>query len=412
MAKHEKKRGGFGRTLKELTRYPVLLLFFVLLFGMFAVDIAVPDKERSAVENTVLAQRPVLSLEGKKDISGVMTAVNTYVKAYEKYVKEQVAGRDGWIALQAGVETTVLQKTQSGGMLLGKDGKMFARTYSLLADEQKRLPLNTQAVSKLAARWPGLVSVMLVPSASTVYPEAVPAGAPLIDENALLDEAFAAFAAAGAHVLDAREALAAHKDEYLYYRTDHHWTTTGAYRAYEAYCESQGLTPFDRAAHTAVQVPEFYGTSWAKARNWNAVPDVIEYYELPNTMQIYSIAPGAGSEVTMAGLAENGPATGLYNDAQWAEYDKYAAFLQGNHGFVRVQGDGTGSVLVVKDSYANSFIPYLTANYETIDVVDFRYFSSGLDGLIAENGYDQVLVLYSFASFKADLFLSRAGIGG
>ena len=398
--------GRFGKKLKELAAHPALVLFFVFLFGLFFLDLAVPDKDRSELENTTLAQRPTLSLEGK-NLSGVASAVNDYFTGYSRYVKEQVAGRDGWIGLQAGFETLLFQKTESGGMLLGKNGQMFARTYGLLSGEQKRLPLNTNAVCSLAQRWPGRVTVLLAPAASTVYPEQVPAGAPLLDEDARLDDAFAAFAAAGASVLDVRETLRAHSDEYIYYRTDHHWTTTGAYYAYEAYCQAQGLTPFDRAAHTAVEVPGFYGTSYAKARPPFAKADTITYYDLPNRMQVYTVQ-GNG---TLAAPAD-GAATGLYDPNQWAAYDKYAAFLYGNNGFSRIEGDGTGRVLVVKDSYANSFVPYLTANYAVIDVVDFRAYPAGLDSLIAENDYDQVLVLYSFASFKADLYLSRAGLAG
>ena len=398
--------GRFGKKLKELAAHPALVLFFVFLFGLFFLDLAVPDKDRSELENTTLAQRPTLSLEGKS-LAGAATAVNDYFTSYSKYVKEQVAGRDGWIGLQAGFETLLFQKTESGGMLLGKNGQMFARTYSLLSGEQKRLPLNTSAVCSLAQRWPGRVTVLLAPAASTIYPEQVPAGAPLLDEDAYLDDAFAAFAGAGASVLDVRDTLHAHSEEYIYYRTDHHWTTTGAYYAYEAYCEAQGLTPFDRAAHTAVEVPNFYGTSYAKARIPFAEADTITYYDLPNRMQVYTVQ-GNG---TLAAPAD-GAATGLYDEAQWAAYDKYAAFLYGNNGFSRIEGDGTGRVLVVKDSYANSFVPYLTANYAVIDVVDFRAYPAGLDSLIAENDYDQVLVLYSFASFKADLYLSRAGLTG
>lgn len=398
--------GRFGKKLKELAAHPALVLFFVFLFGLFFLDLAVPDKDRSELENTTLAQRPTLSLAGK-NLAGAATAVNDYFTSYSKYVKEQVAGRDGWIGLQAGFETLLFQKTESGGMLLGKNGQMFARTYSLLSGEQKRLPLNTSAVCSLAQRWPGRVTVLLAPAASTIYPEQVPSGAPLLDEDAYLDDAFAAFAGAGASVLDVRDTLRAHSDEYIYYRTDHHWTTTGAYYAYEAYCEAQGLTPFDRAAHTAVEVPNFYGTSYAKARIPFAEADTITYYDLPNRMQVYTVQ-GNG---TLAAPAD-GAATGLYDEAQWAAYDKYAAFLYGNNGFSRIEGDGMGRVLVVKDSYANSFVPYLTANYAVIDVVDFRAYPAGLDSLIAENDYDQVLVLYSFASFKADLYLSRAGLTG
>ena len=104
--------------------------------------------------------------------------------------------------------------------------------------------------------------------------------------------------------------------------------------------------------------------------------------------------------------------TSLYDTAKLDVYDKYAMFLHGNNGLSRIKGDGTGRVLVIKDSYANCFVPYLTANYADIDVVDFRNYNSGLDKLIADNDYDQLLVLYSFDSFKSDPYLYRAGVAG
>ena len=111
-------------------------------------------------------------------------------------------------------------------------------------------------------------------------------------------------------------------------------------------------------------------------------------------------------------MPEAGETTGLYDLDKLAVYDKYAAFLHGNNGLSRVEGDGQGRILVIKDSYANSFVPFLTANYAQIDVVDLRNYNYGLDALIADNDYDQILVLYSFDSFKSDPYLYRAGIEG
>ena len=104
--------------------------------------------------------------------------------------------------------------------------------------------------------------------------------------------------------------------------------------------------------------------------------------------------------------------------------DKYAAFLDGNNGYSTIEGRGTGSILVVKDSYANSFVPYLTENYAKIGVVDFRNFKYGLEihlfdlrynktslkDYIAQNDIDSVLVLYNFQTFIADtnlIYISR-----
>ena len=178
----------------------------------------------------------------------------------------------------------------------------------------------------------------------------------------------------------------------------------GAYYAYQQLCGTLGLIPFDPAAHTALTAENFYGTHYSKARTWNAVPDTITYYDLPNSLTIYN--------VTAAGQPADGQTTGLYDTDKLNVYDKYAMFLHGNNGLSRIEGDGTGRILVIKDSYANCFAPYLTANYAQIDVVDFRNYNYGLDQLIADNDYDQILVLYSFDSFKSDPYLYRAGVAG
>ena len=393
MQQHKRRRKG------GLIHYPVLILFSVFFVGMFLLDCVTPDRTVSELENTTLTQRPKVTAQILSS-----AGLNRFFNDYTQYTKDQIPGRDAWISLQSFVETALLQKTQSGGILLGDKGQMFDRTYGLVSSEERTLPRNIAAVASLAARCPGKVYVMVAPAASSIYPERVPAHAPLLQEESYLGQIQAAVEQAGGVYLPLEDALSAHKDEYIYYRTDHHWTTQGAYYAYSELCSALGLEPFDRAAHTAVDVPDFYGTFYSRARTWNAQPDTLTYYDLDNPLTIYT--------VTGPGMPTEGQTTGLYDLDKLDVYDKYAAFLHGNNGLSRVEGDGEGRILVIKDSYANSFIPFLTANYAQIDVVDLRNYNYGLDGLIAENGYDQILVLYSFDSFKSDPYLYRAGIEG
>ena len=393
MQQHKRRRKG------GLIHYPVLILFSVFFVGMFLLDCVTPDRTVSELENTTLTQRPKVTAQILSS-----AGLNRFFNDYTQYTKDQIPGRDAWISLQSFVETALLQKTQSGGILLGDKGQMFDRTYGLVSSEERTLPRNIAAVASLAARCPGKVYVMVAPAASSIYPEQVPAHAPLLQEESYLSQIQAAVEQAGGVYLPLKDALSAHKDEYIYYRTDHHWTTQGAYYAYSELCSALGLEPFDRAAHTAVDVPDFYGTFYSRARTWNAQPDTLTYYDLDNPLTIYT--------VTGPGMPTEGQTTGLYDLDKLDVYDKYAAFLHGNNGLSRVEGDGEGRILVIKDSYANSFVPFLTANYAQIDVVDLRNYNYGLDGLIAENGYDQILVLYSFDSFKSDPYLYRAGIEG
>ena len=307
MDKHAKR--------SSLLHYPVLIVFTLFFVGLFALDLITPDRAYSELENTTLSQRPALTQLSAKGL-------NSYFTAYTKYVKDQVFGRDQWISLQSMVETTLLQKEQNGGILLGREHMMFPRTFGLLSSEERTLPKNTSAVESLCQRYPGKVNVLLAPAASDIYPENVPANAPLLDENTYLDPLSAAVQAAGGRFVDVRGTLTDHKGEYLYYRTDHHWTSLGAYYAYQQLCDALGLTPFDTAAHTALTADRFYGTHYSKARTWNAVPDTITWYDLPNQLTIYN--------VTAAGQPTDSETTGLYDTDKLTVYDKYAMFLHGN----------------------------------------------------------------------------------
>ena len=226
-------------TMQALKKRPVLLLFFGFLFGFMVLDGLWPKREFSELENKSLAQFPAFSFPSLMR--------NEWTARYGDYVKEQFALRDTWIDLQSRSETMLFQKAEVGGQLLGADGMLFTKTFALKSSEVKQLPRNISAVAQFSARHPGQVTFLLAPSASLIYPEKLPFSAPMLNENAFLDDIFSQVGQS-AHVLDLRELFAAHKDEYLYYRTDHHWTSGGAYLAYTEFCRQEGLTPFDTAA--------------------------------------------------------------------------------------------------------------------------------------------------------------------
>lgn len=151
--------------------------------------------------------------------------------------------------------------------------------------------------------------------------------------------------------MDFTDALSRHSDEYIYYRTDHHWTTLGAYYAYAEYVRSLGMESAELSQLEGQEVSGFYGTYFSKAKKFNAIPDTITYYPIPD----------AG--VTVDGEEKDG----FYDLEKFQVRDKYAAFLWGNNGYtvlksgVRTpaEGESPSRILVIKDSYANSFVPFL-----------------------------------------------------
>lgn len=365
-------------TWKKLKAAPVALLFFAFLFGFMILDMMWPKREYSELENRKLQQVPAFSW------SALFS--NQWTADYGLYIQDQFAFRDSWIDLKSRAEY-FLGKTENNEVIYGDDDMMFTKFYSLerYGDTWLR---NAQAVEQFAARHPGKVSFMLAPSASLIYENNLPANLPLADEAAYLDQIFAAVPSA--EVYDLRELFTQHKDEYIFYRTDHHWTTHGAWLAYSEFCARNGLTPFDTEAHEKVEIEDFYGTSYSKSRLWNAVSDTLTYYPLDNSMEI--VVPGENSAASADGT--------MYNLSALEKRDKYSAFLWGNNGYSEIEGDGEGSILVVKDSYGNSFAPFLTANYAKVGVVDFRYRKANLEDLMEQ--YDQVLILYNFQSFYKD----------
>ena len=373
--------------------YPLLCTGLLLLIGVSVFNLFWPKRTQIELENRRAAQFPDFRLEDLLD--------GSWQSDFSRWMQDQFLLRDQWINAQRATDEIAFQKVEEGGILLGKDRWMFTKLFTVPDSTLAQMNKNVEAVADFAANYPGKVTFLLVPSASAIYPEELPAGAPMIDENAMLDDIFARVGESAA-VLDLRDTFTACKDEYLYFKTDHHWTPHGAYRAYEQFCALKGLTPFDTSAQQPVTVSGFQGTHYSATRLWNVEDDVINYYLFENPMTIYRIT----------GEAQYEPQTTepLINTDKFNTRDKYAAFLDGNNGYSVIEGNGTGSILVVKDSYANSFVPYLTQNYAKIGVVDFRNFKYGLDSTIEQEGYDEVLILYNFQTFIADtnlIYISR-----
>ena len=379
--------------LKELKQYPLLVLFFLFIFCFMIADGLWPKRAESELERRPLAQFP--------DFSFSSLVKNEWTAKYGEYTKDQVIVRDSWLKAQSLCESLLFQKEEIGGAMIGKNDALFTKMFALTPTEEKLLQKNTTLVQQFIEKFPGQVTFLLAPSSSVINAEELPANTPMLDENARLDTIFSTVGEANS--LDLREPFTAAKDDVqLYYDTDHHWTSYGAYLAYQQFCQMRGLTPMEVSESDYTTVPGFYGTTYSKALYWKSKPDTIAYRDLPNAMTVWNVSPTFE-------LTENFTAT-MYDKSKLETGDKYAMFLYGNNGYSTIEGDGEGSILVVKDSYANSFIPYLTANYARIGVIDPRGFGLSVADFAQQEGYDEVLLLFNFQSFKESTFLSCLNI--
>lgn len=379
--------------LKELKQYPLLVLFFLFIFCFMIADGLWPKRAESDLERRDLAQFPKFSFSS--------LVKNEWTAKYGEYTKDQVIERDSWLKAQSLCESLLFRKEEIGGAMIGKNDALFTKMFALTPTEEKLLQKNTTLVQQFIEKFPGQVTFLLAPSSSVINAEELPANTPMLDENARLDTIFSTVGEANS--LDLREPFTAAKDDVqLYYDTDHHWTSYGAYLAYQQFCQMRGLTPMEVSESDYTTVPGFYGTTYSKALYWKSKPDTIAYLDLPNAMTVWNVSPTFE-------LTENFTAT-MYDKSKLETGDKYAMFLYGNNGYSTIEGDGEGSILVVKDSYANSFIPYLTANYARIGVIDPRGFGLSVADFAQQEGYDEVLLLFNFQSFKESTFLSCLNI--
>lgn len=376
---------------------PVLGIALLALLGVLGIiTLLFPGPKLLELENRLAASWQWPSLESTLD--------GAWAEDAEGFIKDRFPLRTCFISGNCFLEEAVLGKTEENGILIGRNGHMYTRRFSWSEEEQRQFQKNIEAVCTLGQTHPGLVTAMIVPPPSVIEPELLPAFAPQIDENGLFSQ-MADRLGERVSVLDLRESFTRQKEQQLFYRTDHHWTAAGALLAYEAYCQHMGLQPVIPEKDSAVEIFPFLGTHYASTRLWNKQPDTLVYYPSETTMRIYEVA----GELEMTA----GDSQPLVNEEKLNAYDKYGAFLDGNHGFIRIQGRGTGKLLVVKDSYGNCFVPYLVENYDQIDVVDYRSYPYGVASLQEEFGYDHILILYCFQSFVSDtrvVFINRPSI--
>ena len=282
-------------------------------------------------------------------------------------------------------------------MFLGEDGCLYEKPEKLGEAAWTSL----YAIREFAGRHLELpVYLMLVPDAAGVKPEELPPFAPVEDQERQLEE-IGAYLGDAVRQIPVYEALREHRDEYLYYRTDHHWTTLGAWYAYQ---EAAGAMGLEAAADEGTEPPlypvsdSFEGTL-ASVSGYRAEPDTISVYW-----------PDSQPDLVVSYVQEQEESASLYASQKLKTRDQYGMFLNGNHPLVRIRtmAESSRRLLLVKDSYANCFVPYLTSQFQEIVLVDPRYYYGNLESLLEEEGFTDVLFLYNLNTFLADDVLHLA----
>ena len=351
------------------------VLFSLFIGGILVGSFLVPDKEFSELENRYLAKPPALSVENLEN--------GKFMTDAEDYVNDHIIGRDFWVALKAWSER-LSGKQENNGVYFGKQDTLLNRL-----DEPDPNVLQEYAgyVNALVDNVDVPVYFGIIPSSSEIWSDRLPAGAPSADEKAIIDTLYDTVQT---YTIDLYSALEAHKDEEIYYRTDHHWTSLGAYYGYTALMEAMGMEPIPLDESAKVTVSDsFYGTIFSSSGVRWVAPDHIDRY-----------ISGDGLKVTS--YFDSTPTEGsLYVDSYLDKKDKYSSFLGGNQPLCVIQTQHTDApkVLVIRDSYTDSLAPFLTQNFSEIHLFDPRMNLNSVKAYVEENQIDQVVVLYSISNF-------------
>ena len=371
-----------------LKKYPTFFVFSILVILFTVIDIINSPNEFSELENRKLSQMPILSLKSYIDTS--------FSSDYEKYINDQFFLRDNWIDLKSRIEY-LLGKRENNDIIFGKENYLFKK-FTTFNDEMLKNNLNS--IITFTNNYNKEVDFFIIPNSYAIYDELTPRYLPLVDQLSLINSINSYLSLkSNNHIntINVAEELLKNKDDYIYYKTDHHWTSYGAYLAYLTYMDYLGLEIVDINNLEKITINNFLGTYYNRSKYFKADSDFITYYNI------------LGLHIEIDGKEQ----LSLMDLDKFKGSDKYSAFLWGNNGLTKVINENISeerkgsSILIFKDSYANSFIQFLSYNYEIIDIIDLRYFKEFIRNFMKDKDYNEILIMYSFNNLSSDINIRR-----
>lgn len=359
------------------------IIFILTLFLFLIINVIVPDREKSVQENRMLATKPKFCLSSL--ISG------DYDEKFEAYMDDQFVGRDMWRKLKVAVDRIGGSRLENG-VYIGTNGQLLEQIE--VADEN-HLAANIKAIKSFSESQSKIpVRMMLVPDAANVLNHSLPALAKPEDQTQMFSMVRKDLGDS-VEWIDVSTELNKHKTEKIYYKTDHHWTTLGAFYAFQAAAPSLGIDGDLSGKYVSYTVSDSFNGMLASKSGVN----------LGEKEQIDIYVPTEEDTDLIVDYVDEGKrSTSLYDSSKLKEKDQYTVFLGGNSSLldIRTVSTSTKRLLLVKDSFANSFIPFLTPYYREIVVVDPRYYSGTINDLMDSYRISEVLFLYSGNTFFKD----------
>lgn len=391
----------------------MIALFTIVLLVVPITTLILPKSDRSENENRTLAKFPKLvnetKLEKAENIDDIIKAIKwdyiteredaSFMDDFETYFADHLAGRELWV--KASNKMSVLMGKEEINGVYTVDGMMIEsfREYN-----EKEVQNSINAVNAFAERYSDIpMYFMLAPTAQEIYKSKIPSYSGIISERVFIEEC--AEKLNKVNSIDALSYLSGRAGDYIYYRTDHHWTSLGAYYAYCAAAKQLGYNALGlNAFNVETASSSFRGTLYSKTLDDSISPDSIEYYFLAD----------GEPNVTMTRI--NGDKVETFNSLYVRDYlsqkDKYSSFTGSNVPIVTIETDvdNDKQLLIIKDSYAHALVPFLSKHYSKITMVDMRYINTDLNFFINVRDYDQILFMQNVITFSEESYLKKLAL--
>lgn len=357
-----------------------LTQILALIVTAFCVlNLVIPDSDKSAVENRSLQKYPSLSASSLKD--------GEFFSELNSWYSDQFLGRDQFMQLKYAVNKLTGTK-QINDVFLGK-GALIEDVSEVNTEQKER---NIAAINTFCTSSGVPSYFLLAPNAVSVQKDKLPAFATVKDQNQQIDDYYAKLDPSIQKV-DVRKTLEKHKEEYLYYKTDHHWTSLAAFYSFQDLASMMGLGEVSKDNYNIYPVTtSFEGTLAGK------VGSVL----LKDQIDIY--VPKDNDEYIMSDLTNATTSRSIYSSKALETRDQYTVFLGGNSGRITLEMNNNSDrhLLLIKDSYANTMIQFLIPYFRTIDIIDPRYYYEDVSNLLETQLITDVLFLYNSNTLMQD----------
>ncbi len=345
----------------------------------------------SEEENRMLATIPRFSFESF--VNG------NYLNGVNDYINDHFAFRNFYLKLNSWWEVQIMGKKENNGVYIGEDGYLFEKV-NFNENEQKNVNKNIHTISDFSAKMEKInvpTYFMLIPNSIYINSDKLPNNVETLDQEKIINEVYNK--TENTININVTQSLKIeNENKQLYFKTDHHINSDGAYVVYTEFCKTSNLPIINlNEFEKVILSDDFLGTFDSKAQLLNQESDTLFVYE--NTINTNIKEAIYDKEVTNS----------IFNEDYLRGKDKYSYFLNGNNSRAIIKTNNTNDkkLLVIKDSYAHIISQFLCQSYSEVHFLDPRYTNFNYEEYVKKNGITDVLFLYNVSTFMQDTNVSK-----